>query len=713
MSGRLRRVGGVGVALILIGIAIPLGFHWWTQSRNWVPLDIPISMAAGHIRSPEFEINLEGEYWIYVDVDRQFKPDSLECLLGLPPYYSDCHDHSSIVQTSWRITKAGNEVTRDHNIAPVRVGPWDRVGRAIGSFAADKSKHYALDLDILADASELNGGNPRLKIEELGGAYVRYSSLEDDWSNVAFLLVVTGIVLLVVVLVGWARERDRWRLQLTTVGPQPRELFFDEKEVTQATRTLADSEAKKLPLSFWIGSALFCAGLASFSSIAMWLNTRNWVPVDMPISLARGHVRTGPFKINVRAGYDVRMDYSTSSERADCFWYSRGKASWSLYRNGVHVKDFSDPSPYASFGWFDGEHGTYQLDLQIDSDTGCLDTGHPRLRISTERRVFEERLDPWLWFSALGTACGASLVVLGCIARFRKERDAASELTGEASVGQNFQWAQRLPLRKPFAGLPSFGLLAALVYIMFWLPMRLIDAMFFEARAARGIYVRSAQAVPVEKKSVAQPDPVVVRIEAGLFGSAPRLYLNGASVTWADLQKAMQKGIGRRSDCTVFVGANDDTAWYEAAQAMDIARGLGCKVVLLTTESSKGTRHGSIPGVIYSPGIGGRDWCNGQLVKWGRFNNEIPVRTNVPPSGLYVPFTSGRSKRRLGIEQYSGEGCSAMRPRTLTGVWGVFVFGVSYGGHGGVHSAFADRVVRVIGTLRQVPEVRLGWVRAI
>jgi biopolymer transport protein ExbD len=82
-----------------------------------------------------------------------------------------------------------------------------------------------------------------------------------------------------------------------------------------------------------------------------------------------------------------------------------------------------------------------------------------------------------------------------------------------------------------------------------------------------------------------------VRIEAGVFGSAPRLYINAVSVTWADLQKAMQKGIGRRSDCTVFVGANDDTAWYEAAQAMDVARGLGCKVVLLTTESSKGSAH--------------------------------------------------------------------------------------------------------------------------
>ncbi len=587
MSRRLLRLGGVGVALILIGIAVPVGFDRWMQSRSWVPLDIPISLAPGHIRTPEFEINLQGEYWIYIDIERQFKPDVIDCLLGVG--YGGCEDHPSIVRTSWRVTNAGREVARDHNPIIARAGPYDRVGRTIGSFAADPSKHYVLDLDILANASELDGGHPRLKVEELGGAYLRYNVLAVDWSEAAFLLVVAGIVLLIVALVGWARERDRWRLQLTTVGPQPRELFFDLKDARPAGNS-PGSEKKKLPASFWYGGLLLCAGLATFSSIAIWLNTRNWVPVDMPISMARGHVRTGPFKVNVRAGYDVRMDYSALAERADCFWYSRGRASWSLYRNGVHVKDFSDPSSYANLGWFDGEPGTYELDLQIDSDTGCLDVGHPRLRISTERCAFADKLNPWMWLSAFCVPCGLSVVVLGCIVRFRREREVGSEFTGERTVGQNFLWAQRLPLRKPFAGLPSFGLVAALVYIVFWLPMRLIDAMFFQIRASRGIYVRSAPSLSIENKPVVQPDPLVVRIEASALGSAPKLYLNDVLVTWADVQRAMQQRIGRRSDCTAFVGANDDTAWYYAAEAMDAARGLGCKVVLLTAQAEKPRR---------------------------------------------------------------------------------------------------------------------------
>jgi hypothetical protein len=66
-----------------------------------------------------------------------------------------------------------------------------------------------------------------------------------------------------------------------------------------------------------------------------------------------------------------------------------------------------------------------------------------------------------------------------------------------------------------------------------------------------------------------------------------------------------------------------------------------------------------------------------RVVARSRFSSWAPLRTNVLPIGLSVPFTSGESERRLEIEQYSGEGCSAMRPRTLTGVWGVFVFGVA------------------------------------
>jgi biopolymer transport protein ExbD len=589
MSRRLWWLGGIGLVLILIGIALPAGFHEWMQTRNWVALEIPISMAPGHIRTPEFEINVEGDYWIYVDVDREFMPDVVGCLLGLG--WPGCGNHSSVIQTSWSVTDGGKEIARNRPTPAIGVGPYDRVGRAIGSFAPDKSKHYVLDLDILQDASALNGGNPRLRIEELGGAYVRYLSVEDDLSSLGFLIGIAGIVVVVVALVGRAREKERSRIPLTNFGPQPRELFFDP---TDASRVSVPQglEKKKLPVSFWFGAVLFCAGVASFSWMAIWLQSRNWVPIDMPISLARGHVRTGPFKINVKAGYDVAVDYKMPFEGSwNCFRYDRSKAGWSLYRNGVPVKDVHDQSPYAYLGGFDAEEGTYDLDLQIDLDTSCLDAGHPRLRISTERYLFANRLDPWLWLSAICVPCGTSLMVLGLVARFRKEDDPACGLIGEPTVGLRFYWAQTLPLKKPFSGLPPFGLTAGLVFALVFLTWQLIDAVAYDSHHSRGFYVRAAQNLMNENKSTTQPEPLQVRIEAVAPGKEPRVYLNGTPLPWIELERSLQRRIGRPSDCRVLISADDDVAWYNALRVMDVARGLGCNVVLLTGDSGKVVSH--------------------------------------------------------------------------------------------------------------------------
>lgn len=586
MSRRLWWLGGIGLALILIGVGLPVGFHEWMQTRNWVALDIPISMAPGHIRTPEFEINVEGDYWIYVDVDRQFMPDTVGCLLGLG--WPACGNHSSLIQTSWSVTDGGKEVARNRPTPAIGVGPYDHVGRAIGSFAPDKSKHYVLDLDILQDASALNGGNPRLRIEELGGAYVRYLSVEDDLSSFGFLIGIAGIVLVVVALVGRTREKDRIRLPLTSIGPQPREFFFDSSETSRLSATTG-LEKRKLPVSFWFGAVLFCGGAALFSWMAIWLQSRNWVPVDMPISLARGHIRTGPFKINLKADYDVRIDHNDSLVGSiDCRWYDKVvKGRSALYRNRIHVKDYDDPLPYSWLFGFDADEGTYDLEIQIDSDTGCMDASHPRLRISTLRYLVEDELNPWLWLSAFCIPCGASLMVLGCVGSLRKERDVGSELTQCPSIGQNFQWAQRLPLRKPFVGLPSFGLLGAVVCILVWLAMRLADATWYDSHHSRGFYVRPEQTLMTENKSTTQPEPLVVRIEATTPGKAPLLYLNGVALPWTQLERNLQRGIGRPSDCRVVVTADHDTAWYDSLQVIDIARGLGCKVVLLTGDSGK------------------------------------------------------------------------------------------------------------------------------
>lgn len=585
MGWRLSRSGWVGLALLLVGIALPLGWQRWLDTRTWVALDMPISLGRGHIKSSEFEINLEGGYRIYVEVERKFDYEGVPCLLGLG--FPECRSKPGVVKATWSVLNGQEEIASGSSEGRGGQGGDVTMGHELGWFAAGKSRHYVLNVDFLEDGSQLDAGRPRLIVQADSWPYWEY---ESDWTNIVLLALIlgsAGAAVLIASLVRQMRERqERDRVCLTSIGPQPRELLFERKQTFEAT----GSEEPARPTrswQVWLGAFLCVGGLAAVTAIEGWLATRIWTPVDIPISLARGHVRTGPFKTNVRSGYGVRIDYDWAGERVGCFWYSNGKARWSLYLNGLHVQDFFDPSPYASLGGFDGEAGTYDLELQIDSDTGCLDAAHPRLRIFSERHDFEDKLNPWLWLSGLGLTCGASLVVLGRWTRFGKEGDTGSVLTGEASVGQNFQWARKLPLKRQFSGLPSFGLIAVLVYFVSWTPIVLMEAIAFDAFRSKGIYVRVESADHLARAGYLWREPIVVRIVFGKPGEISKLYIGSTAVPWQDLAKAVQSRIGRAAGSMVYVTADDNVAWYDAANVMDIIRGLGCKVTLLTRDSDR------------------------------------------------------------------------------------------------------------------------------
>jgi hypothetical protein len=72
----------IGLALILTGMVWFGGWTWWESTRIWVPLDIPISLSAGHIRTPEFEVNVESKYGITVYLERAVNGEDGLCLGG-------------------------------------------------------------------------------------------------------------------------------------------------------------------------------------------------------------------------------------------------------------------------------------------------------------------------------------------------------------------------------------------------------------------------------------------------------------------------------------------------------------------------------------------------------------------------------------------------------------------------------------------------------
>ena len=148
----------------------------------------------------------------------------------------------------------------------------------------------------------------------------------------------------------------------------------------------------------WISAFLICVGLVLFPAYHHWFATRTWTPVDIPISLAPGHVKTGDFHVNVHAVYYVGIDFQgyNSWQHPNCqddqvlqtrWWLWRDgrvtatwEDSWGNHWNGV--PDGPVESPY--LGVFDGSPGRYNLDVEVASDASCLQRFHPRLRVHAD-----------------------------------------------------------------------------------------------------------------------------------------------------------------------------------------------------------------------------------------------------------------------------------------------------------------------------------------
>jgi len=233
-------------------------------------------------------------------------------------------------------------------------------------------------------------------------------------------------------------------------------------------------------------------------------------------------------------------------------------------------------------GGFDGEKGFYDLDLEILSDGSCLNPGHPRLKIYTSKSDYDYII--WiLWPSALLVVAGASLLVLISVSRLRSEFPQDIAFTDSKTVGQCFQWAQKLPLRRKFTGLPSFGLAAAFVYFLVWVPVCILES---QHTTSKGLYVHVLKLTPLVAGNDFRIEPIVVRIAGAGYPREPKVYVNEKQVTWEGLAGALKDELKLRRDWVVYVEADDSVSWANAVSAMDIAEGLHAKVFLLTAKTS-------------------------------------------------------------------------------------------------------------------------------
>jgi len=207
---QLSKIKLVGIVFICAGIAFYGARILWLSTRANRPVNIPISMAVGHVRTPIFKVNRNAIYEIEIEVQKAIPFETLNCLLGTAmgsnsTTLQECPDRPSVVKVSWVLSSEGQNLARG-STDDFRSGAWgnESISRSLGTFRSQSGRPYVLDVDVLADGSALGAGNPHLKVE------VSSVVAEDEIVGSAILLVAVMVAVLVgviLLLVSFFRTR--------------------------------------------------------------------------------------------------------------------------------------------------------------------------------------------------------------------------------------------------------------------------------------------------------------------------------------------------------------------------------------------------------------------------------------------------------------------------------------------------------------------------
>jgi biopolymer transport protein ExbD len=351
----------------------------------------------------------------------------------------------------------------------------------------------------------------------------------------------------------------------------------------------------RIPLTIRIGLGLVLIPLASLGVWAGWYFTRVWLPLNVPISLSRGHLRA-EFDINVESLYAMQLELHADRTRLNDA-VNLAAVAWSVSKEGRILARGTGGLTTRSiggsdlFGTFQGGKGHYVVDLDIREDQSSLNLNEPWLLIYEDGGEYFSSTD-------LGAALLAALLLFGPVGiamtilaavNWRQEmlvvfwRSHPMTQPGPAPVRtllvarKTIAMSRRVKssIERPFARPSQHSLVLFLTFMMVWMFWVTITPL-----ARHGLRVHLIRPGVTAPRSPGI-QPLLVRVVRD--GRSAKLYVGSDPVALEDLGALLKNELARRPpDWPVYVEGDPDLEWRQVAEAIDAVRGQQAEVILLT-----------------------------------------------------------------------------------------------------------------------------------
>ena len=127
-------------------------------------VDVPVSLAVGTVRTPEFPVKHEA-YFIMLQAEPRLPFDDMRCMMGLKDGtldYKDCKNEP-LIQADWAVRDDTHLVGHGSSSG---FGAAEFTGRYLfkflGQFMGESGRNYVVEMKFTKDGTPLNVANPHL-----------------------------------------------------------------------------------------------------------------------------------------------------------------------------------------------------------------------------------------------------------------------------------------------------------------------------------------------------------------------------------------------------------------------------------------------------------------------------------------------------------------------------------------------------------------------